>query len=165
MLDKNEFIKKTKHVRLVAIDVDGVLTDGFIYFSMDGNEIKRFSFRDIMGISQLRKNQKVVALISGEKSRITDLLEGKIKIDEVYQGIKDKRAVIEELKRKYELRTEEICYMGDDINDVDAMLGVGLPVSVPNGHKDARDAAVYVTENAGGDGAVREIVDMILGRI
>lgn len=165
MTDKSAFIEKAKKVKLIAFDVDGVLTDGFVYFSAGGDEIKKFSFRDIMGISRLRKKEKIIALISGEESSTIDMLNRKIKANEVFAGIRDKRSVIENLRLKYNLEPAEICYVGEDINDVPAMKEVGVPIAVANGHKKAKDAAIYITEKSGGDGAAREIADLITGEV
>jgi 3-deoxy-D-manno-octulosonate 8-phosphate phosphatase (KDO 8-P phosphatase) len=150
-------------VRAVAFDVDGVLTDGAVWWGPAGQEWKRFCFRDIMGVSLARKGGLVLALISGEDSPLVDRFAEKMGITDVYKGCKDKAAALREFAAARDLGLEEIAFMGDDVNDVAALEISGYPVSPADGHAAARAVAAFVTEAPGGHGAVRELLDRLLG--
>jgi len=149
-------------VRAVALDVDGVLTDGAVWWGPDGQEWKRFCFRDIMGVSLARNAGLALALISGEDSPLVDRFAVKMGIAEVYKGCKDKAAALREFAAACGLGLDEVAFMGDDVNDVPALKISGFPVSPGDGHAAARDVAAFVTEACGGHGAVRELLDRLL---
>ncbi len=159
---QNEITKKARRIKLIAMDVDGVLTDGRITFSDSGEEFKTFNFKDIMGCSLARKNAYKIALITGENSKILTYLSNKLNADSFYTGIKDKLAVIENLKQKYNLTYGEIAYIGDDINDIKCIEKVGFGVAVSNAVDEAKEVADYITTLEGGKGAVREVINLIL---
>jgi 3-deoxy-D-manno-octulosonate 8-phosphate phosphatase (KDO 8-P phosphatase) len=146
----------------VALDVDGVLTDGMIYWDGNGGEWKRFSFRDIMGVSLGKKAGLRFALISGEDSLLVDRYAAKMGIEDVYKGCKDKAAAVKDFAGKRGLALEQVCFMGDDVNDVAAMQAVGLAAAPADAHEAARAAAKIITVKAGGQGAVRELIDRLL---
>lgn len=149
-------------IKAVAFDVDGVLTDGAVWWGPDEQEWKRFCFQDIMGVSLARQAGLALALISGEDSPLVDRFAAKMGIADVYKGCKDKAAALRQFAAARSLRLEEIAFMGDDVNDVPAMEICGLPVSPANGHPAARAEASLVTQSAGGHGAVRELLDRLL---
>lgn len=149
-------------IKAVALDVDGVLTDGAVWWGPNGEEWKRFCFHDIMGVSRARKAGLVLALISGEDSPLVDRFAEKMGITDVYKGCRDKAAAIRQFADVHGHDLKEVAFMGDDINDVPAMEICGLPVSPANGHPAARAAAKLVTHGAGGHGAVRELLDQLL---
>ena len=151
-----------KTIRAVALDVDGVLTDSTFTWQADGTESKTFSFRDVMGISQARKDGIVFALISGESTPFVDLFANKMGITDVHQGCKDKAAALTAFALKHGFQFEEICFVGDDINDLPALALVGLPAAPGDAHPRVKQAAQYISQAAGGKGAVREILDCIL---
>jgi len=151
-----------KTIRAVALDVDGVLTDATFTWQADGTESKTFSFRDVMGISQARKAGIVFALISGESTPFVDLFAHKMGITDVHQGCKDKAAALTEFTLKYGFQFEEVCFVGDDINDLPALALVGLPTTPADAHPRVKQVARYISQAAGGKGAVREILDHIL---
>ena len=130
-------------IKAVALDVDGVLTDGTFLWDTNGGEIKRFSFRDIMGIARATRSGIKFALISGEKNVIVDRYAAKLEIAHVWQGCKDKAAALHEFADLQSLGLEKICFMGDDINDLPAMQLAGFTAApgVPRG-----------TEHNGGNG-------------
>lgn len=146
----------------IALDVDGVLTDGGIYWDGSGGEWKRFSFRDIMGVSLGRKAGLRFALISGEDSPLVDRYAVKMSIEDVYKGCKDKAAAVRDFAARRGIELAQICFMGDDVNDLGAMQTVGLAVAPADAHVKAREAAARVTAAPGGHGAVRELVDNLL---
>src|SRR5437867_3538175 len=149
-------------IRAIALDVDGVLTDGGVWWGPDGAEWKRFSFADIMGVSLARKAGLTVTLISGEDSPLVDRFAGKMLITDISKGCKDKAAALTAFAVRNGFRLEEICFMGDDVNDLAAMELAGLSAAPANAHSSARGKAAIVTEATGGNGAVRELVDRIL---
>ena len=146
----------------MAFDVDGVLTDGAVWWGPDGEEWKRFCFRDIMGVSLARKAGLALALISGEDSLLVDRFAVKMGIAHVNKGCKDKAAALRQFAAACGLGLDEVAFMGDDVNDVPAMEISGYPVSPGDGHPAARAVAAFVTEAHGGHGAVRELLDRLL---
>ncbi len=149
-------------VRAVAFDVDGVLTDGAVWWGPDGQEWKRFCFRDIMGVSLARNAGLALALISGEDSPLVDRFAVKMGIADVYKGCKDKASALREFAAAHDLGLEEVAFMGDDVNDVPALQISGYPASPSDGHPAARGVAALVTDASGGHGAVRELLDHLL---
>lgn len=152
-------------VRAVAFDVDGVLTDGAVWWGAVGEEWKRFCFRDIMGVSLARKAGLKLALISGEASPLVDRFAVQTGITNVYKGCKDKAAALREFAAACGISLDEVAFMGDDVNDVPAMEISGYPVSPGDGHPAARAIAAFVTEAPGGHGAVRELLDRLLAEV
>lgn len=149
-------------VRLIALDVDGVLTDGGVWWGADGGEWKRFSFLDIMGVSMAVKAGLTVALISGEDSPLVDRFAAKFALADVVKGCKDKAAALRGVAERHGVALSAVCFMGDDINDVAAMRLAGLAAAPPGAHPAALAAASLVTRAPGGYGAVRELIDAIL---
>ena len=149
-------------IEAVALDVDGVLTDGTFWWGPGGEEFKRFSFADVMGISLASKAGLRFALISGEESPQVDRFAAKMKIEDVYKGCRDKRAALEDFVSKHGLDAEQVCFVGDDVNDIPALKCAGLPVAVGSANPSVFEHAAYRTERPGGDGAVREVLDLLL---
>jgi 3-deoxy-D-manno-octulosonate 8-phosphate phosphatase (KDO 8-P phosphatase) len=149
-------------LKAMALDVDGVLTDGGVWWGPDGAEWKRFSFADIMGVSLAGKAGLIVALISGEDSPLVDRFAAKMNLTDAVKGCKDKAAALRAFAERRGLGLGEICYMGDDVNDVAAMKLAGLAAAPADARPAARSSADVVTRASGGNGAVRELVDMIL---
>lgn len=140
-----------------------MLTDGTCVWGPDGEEYKKFSFADVMGISLGIRAGLVFALISGEESPFIDRFAGKMGITDVHKKCRDKAAALKTFAGKYHFDMSEICFMGDDVNDLPAMELAGLASAPATAHKSARDRAALVTKCGGGQGAVRELLDMILG--
>lgn len=149
-------------IKAVALDVDGVLTDGTFWWGPGDVEMKRFSFLDVMGVSLGRKAGLVFALISGEDSPLVDRYATKMGIEDVFKGCKDKAAALRTFADRRKLALSEIAFMGDDVNDLSAMALAGLAATPATGHERVRDVAAFVATKPGGRGAVRELVDMIL---
>jgi 3-deoxy-D-manno-octulosonate 8-phosphate phosphatase (KDO 8-P phosphatase) len=152
-------------LRAIAFDVDGVLTDGTFVWSPAGEESKRFSFADIMGISLLRRLGLKMALVSGEPSPLVDRYAEKMSIPFVVKGTRDKAAALRDFVAKFEVPLEQACFFGDDINDLSAMEIAGLCACPSNA---AAEVLAYVTERGyvsrlpGGHGAVRSFADAII---
>lgn len=149
-------------IRLFAMDVDGVLTDGSMYYSEKGEVLKKFNTRDGMGIELLRRNGVIPAIITQEESKIVLRRAGKLKVEEVYIGVKDKLRVIKELAQKYSLSLDEIAYIGDDINDLALLREVGLSFAPSDAVSEVKQLVHQVLSRRGGEGAVREAVEFIL---
>lgn len=149
-------------IKAIALDVDGVLTDGGVWWGPGGQEWKRFCFADIMGVSLAHKAGLFVALISGENCELVDRFAGKLGIIDVEKGCKDKADALRRFADRHHLRLDEVCYMGDDVNDLAALEIAGLGAAPA----DARPAIVakcqFVAKAGGGCGAVRELVDALL---
>ena len=151
-----------KALKAIALDVDGVLTDGGVWWGPDGAEWKRFSFADIMGVSLARKAGLVVTLISGEDSPLVDRFATKMNLGDITKGCKDKATALRQFAERQGLALDEICFMGDDVNDLAAMDSAGMSAAPCNARPEAREKADVVTRASGGEGAVRELVDLIL---
>ncbi len=139
-------------IKAVAMDVDGVLTDGSFWWGPGGAEFKQFHFADVMGISLGRKAGLVFALVSGEASPLVDRFAEKMGITDVYKGCKDKAGALRAFAEKYGLDLRSICFMGDDVNDLCALEIAGLKVAPANAQKAVRQRADLVTERSGGRG-------------
>lgn len=146
----------------MALDVDGVLTDGTFLWGPNGEESKRFSFRDVMGISLARKAGITFALISGEASPLVDRIAEKLGITAIHKGCKDKGAALQAFAQSHGLALEDICFVGDDVNDLAAFALAGWAAAPADAHPKARAAADYVAKACGGQGAVREILDHLM---
>ena len=149
-------------IQAVALDVDGVLTDGSFWWGPGGQELKRFSFRDVMGIAIGRRAGLAFALISGEDSEQVGRYAAKMGIAAVYRGCKDKAAALRSFSSASGIGLSAIAFMGDDENDVGAMSIAGLAAAPANAHESALRIAAFVSSHPGGDGAVRELIDRIL---
>jgi 3-deoxy-D-manno-octulosonate 8-phosphate phosphatase (KDO 8-P phosphatase) len=151
-------------IKAVALDVDGVLTDGTFIWGPNGEEYKQFSFSDVMGISLASKAGIVFALISGEDNILIDRFANKMNIADIYKGTNDKAAALISFSKKYELELNQICFMGDDVNDIGALELAGLSSAPANAHESVKHKVKFVTTKAGGNGAVRELIDFILAK-
>ncbi len=149
-------------IKAIALDVDGVLTDGAVWWGPNGEEWKRFSFSDIMGVSLARKAGIIVTLISGEDSPLVDRYAAKMNLADITKGCKDKAAALGAFAGRHQLALQEICFMGDDVNDVAAMRIAGLAACPADAQPAALKHATFVSRRPGGNGAVRELVDAIL---
>jgi 3-deoxy-D-manno-octulosonate 8-phosphate phosphatase (KDO 8-P phosphatase) len=147
---------------LIILDVDGVLTDNSIYISDDGKESKRFNVSDGLGIYFARKAGIKIAFLSGRFSKSAKKRGKELGIEELHLGIWNKMKTYEELKWKLQVKDDEIVYMGDDLWDYQVFKKAGVPIGVKNGDKRINRLALYVTKKSGGEGAVREVIDLIL---
>jgi len=151
-----------KRIRLVVLDVDGVLTDGTIHVSGAGDELKTFHVHDGSGIKYLQRAGIEVAILSGRTARAVNRRAAELGIRHVLQGYHVKADGLDKLLKATRVATEQVCFMGDDLPDIPVMRKVGLAVSVPNGRPEVRRIAHWVTRARGGRGAVRELAEKIL---
>ena len=155
-------LSRSKLIRLIAFDVDGVMTDGGLYFSDSGEEFKRFNSLDGHGIKMLRASGVEVAIITGRTSRCVAARAQNLGITHVFQGVENKLEAMLELLSKLKLSRDTAAYMGDDVVDLMVMRHVGLAISVPQSPLLVRKHSHYVTEREGGHGAVREACELIM---
>ena len=151
-----------KRIRALALDVDGVLTDGGLWWGPGGEEWKRFCFADIMGVSLARRAGFEIVLISGEDSPLVDRYASKMLIRHVVKHCRDKASALREFAASIGMELAEICYMGDDVNDLAAMEIAGFSAVPSNAARDVLVKANLVTKNSGGNGAVRELIETLL---
>jgi 3-deoxy-D-manno-octulosonate 8-phosphate phosphatase (KDO 8-P phosphatase) len=144
------------------MDVDGVLTDGTVWLDEGGGETKAVSFADIMGVSLGRRAGLLFAFVSGESGPSLDRIASKFGITEVYPDCKDKAGAVRDFAARHGLELAEVCFIGDDVNDVPALEICGLAVTPANAQAAASAAASIVTTRPGGAGAVREVIDDLL---
>lgn len=154
--------KLFRGIKLLITDSDGVLTDGGMYYSEKGDELKKFNTKDGMGVQVLREIGIDTIIVTGENVELVRKRASKLGINEVYMGIKNKEPIVREIAEKHNLELEEIAYIGDDVNDLAAIKIVGLGCSVADGMEKIKNAAKYVTQAKGGQGALREVADLII---
>lgn len=162
MFTEKEIYIKAKQIKLIIFDVDGVLTDGGIYISDDGSEFKRFNSLDGHGIKMLTEFNIEPAIISARSSKSVEHRMLKLGVKHIYQDQNNKLVAYNKLLKNLSLKPEQIAYMGDDVIDLPVMSKIGLPVAVSNAHELVKERACIVTSNAGGNGAVREVCDLLL---
>ncbi|MBA2778798.1 KdsC family phosphatase [Billgrantia kenyensis] len=155
-------LDRLRKIRLLALDVDGVLTDGRLYFQADGVEIKAFHTQDGLGIKLLRRAGLQVAILTGRESPMVSHRAAALGIDHVFQSCEDKLATLRMLCTRTGIELEQVAYCGDDLPDLAPMQRAGLGFTVPGTPPYIRAKADYITERSGGHGAVREICDMLL---
>ena len=153
---------RLKRIRLFATDVDGVLTDAGMYYGESGDEWKKFNTRDGMGIKLLQKAGFITAIVTQERTKLVARRAEKLTIPEVHQGVMDKLSLVREMAERHGLSLEQVAYIGDDINDLETLKAVGFSASPADGIPQVIAAVDYVCSKKGGEGAVREIIEMIL---
>lgn len=158
----NTFQMALQRIRLFATDVDGVLTDGGMYYGDQGQEWKKFHAHDGMGLKLLQGEGLVTAFITAEQTQLVALRAAKLDVREIHQGVQDKLAVLQSLANQYHLSLTEVAYMGDDVNDLPALSAVGFAACPANAVPQVRHRAHYVCRLKGGDGALREVADLLL---
>jgi len=155
-------LDRAKKVKLLIIDIDGVMTDGRIIYSIYGDELKFFDVQDGFGISLLRGAGIPSVIITAKKSRIVTLRARDMRVAKAYQGHIDKLVPFEDILKRFKIAPEEICFVGDDLIDIPVLKRVGFAVAVPNAVDEVKKDAHLITSRAGGKGAVREVCDLIL---
>ena len=155
-------VDRAARIRMLVLDVDGVLTDGRLYFDNQGNEMKAFCTRDGLGMRALQSQGVILALITGRQSDIVTHRAAQLGVEHVYQGRNDKLNAFNELLSDTGMDEEQICYAGDDWIDIPVLDRVGLAVTVADADPVVKNRVHWVTSRDGGNGAVREICDLIL---
>ena len=160
-------LKLSNDIKMVVSDFDGVFTDGSIYISEKNEVQKKLNFKDIMGVSLLVKAGIKFAIISGEKSNILDYFKDKFNLDEIHGGIRQKGIVLDEIMKRHNLKSSEVLYIGDDVNDISAMELVDYRIAPKNVNPivTVKVKGLQITENYGGNGAIREVADTLVNYI
>jgi YrbI family 3-deoxy-D-manno-octulosonate 8-phosphate phosphatase len=154
--------KKCKKIKMVLTDVDGVLTDGGMYYSNDGEIMKKFNTRDGMGVKLLSERKIGTIIITSENSSIVKKRGKKIKVLKTYVGISKKELLLPEICKKHSLSLQNIAYIGDDVNDFEIMSNVGFSCTPNDGSEKIKEIVDYVTTVKGGSGVFREVTNLIL---
>lgn len=163
ILDKEELINRAKKIKMVAFDVDGVLTDGSISYTSAGDEIKTFNAKDGQGMVMLHRAGLYTIIITARTSPIVERRAKDIGITKVFQGQKNKLIALESVMDEFKISFDEIAYVGDDLPDICILEKVALPCCPADAVEEVKNTVVFVSQNDGGRGAVREISDLILG--
>lgn len=159
----SEIIKAAKNIKLLLLDVDGVLTDGRLYYGNSGEELKAFDIQDGLGIKLLQKGGVKVGIITGRRSALLQRRAEELAISPLVQGREDKWLALNEILEDLDVSLEEIAFVGDDLPDLAVIKRVGLGITPANGSHILASQADWQTNNRGGDGAVREVAELILG--
>ena len=162
LLDHAQLAERAARIRLAVFDVDGVMSDGRLYYTEAGTEFKAFYAQDGLGLKHLMKAGVEVAVITGRDSPIVSHRMKSLGISRVFQGREDKREAFDTLLNDFGLSPDQSLYAGDDLIDLPLLNRAGLAVSVPNGHPAVKQRVHWVTPRSGGEGAVRDICDLLL---
>ena len=162
MTKSKEIRNKCKKIKIVLTDVDGVLNDGGRYYSEKGEVLRKFHVRDGMGINLLLRNDIKTIIVTKENSKIVKYWAKTMNVSKVYSGIKTKEDKLKTICKTYNVKPIEIAFIGDDVNDIELMKKVGFSATPFDGNPHAVKIAHYVCKTSGGNGVLREIVDMIL---
>lgn len=161
-LIKEELIARFRKIKLLILDVDGVLTDGRIIYDSCGRDSKFFDVHDGLGVYCLHKFGINTVIITAKNSKTISPRSKDMRVAEVFADIFPKTAILDKILKKYRVTADEICFMGDDLVDLSLMRKIGLPVAPLNASNEVKEAAVYITNCTGGRGAVREVAELIL---
>ncbi|MEC4895756.1 MAG: HAD-IIIA family hydrolase [Oscillatoria sp. PMC 1051.18] len=153
---------KLPQIKLLAMDVDGVLTDGGLYYNENGEVFKKFNVKDGQGLKRLTQAGIEVAIISAHNSKATLHRAKNLGIRHTFIGVEDKLSTLKQLCHKLQLSLEQVAYIGDDLNDLPIMSVIGCPLTVADAMPENQAAAIYITKLGGGQGAVREICEILL---
>lgn len=153
---------KCKKIKLVLTDVDGVLTDGGMYYTDKGDIMKKFFTRDGMGVTLLKKHNIPTIIVTKENTKMVKQWAKRMKVAALYDGITQKESILDSICKDYKITVKEVAYVGDDVNDIGLLKKVGFAVVPNDGTNEARVVSDYICKNKGGNGAFREVVDLIL---
>lgn len=159
---KRSVIDKAKKVKILLLDVDGVLTDGRIIYDSSGRDMKFFDVHDGLGVYLLKKAGIPSILITAKSSEAISPRAKDMQVAAVYAGISPKSSLLPKILKKYKAGPEDVCFVGDDLVDLCLLKRVGFPVAVANASGEVKKAAVYITSKQGGRGAVREVAELLL---
>lgn len=151
-----------KNIKILILDVDGILTDGIITYTNSGDELKSFSVKDGLGIRLLIDSGIRVAVATARESNIVNKRCKELGISPIYQGIKDKSQIFKIIQKEFDFKKDEIAFMGDDLIDIPLLNLCGLPITVPMACEEVKGVCLYTTKNNGGNGAVREVCEKLL---
>lgn len=159
---KAELREKCKKIKLVLTDVDGVLTDGGMYYSEKGEVMKKFNTKDGMAVELLSNKNIKTILITREKSIIAKKRSEKINASEIYLNVRDKKKELQKIMKKYNIKSSEIAYVGDDVNDIEIMKKVGISFTPSDGNNAVKQISNHICVCKGGEGVLREVADLLV---
>lgn len=159
---KKILLDKCKNIRIMLTDVDGVLTDGGMYYDQRGDIMKKFHTRDGMGVTLMKKHEIPTIIITKERTQMVKQWAKRMKIEKLYDGIIKKDKILEKICKKYEVKPNEVAYIGDDVNDIDLLNIVGLSICPNDAIKEVKNNCDYICKIKGGEGVLREIADIII---
>lgn len=162
LLNEKNKNRNNKNIKMFLTDCDGCLTDGGMYYSEEGDELKKFNTRDGMGFSLLKKSGIIVGIITSEDVKLNERRADKLDLDILLSGCKDKKQAMKDILKKYNVSLDEVCYIGDDINDLELIKSVGFGCCPNDAISEIKKAADYIASCRGGDGVIREIADLVL---
>ncbi|MDC0884184.1 HAD hydrolase family protein [Nitrosopumilus sp.] len=154
--------KSAKNIKILLTDVDCVLTDGGMYYTSNGDVMKKFYTRDGMGVNMLRRKGIPTIIVTKEKTQMVKKWAKKMNIEYLYDGIQQKETILKIISKKYNVKNSEIGYIGDDINDVELLKMVGFSATPNDGIIEAQKIVHYICKKNGGEGAFREVADLLL---
>ena len=157
----SDVAERLSRIRMLILDVDGTLTDGFVYYGLADGPLKRFHIRDGQGVTNVQRAGVTVAFVTGDVAEATRLRAERLNVDELHEGIEDKASVVRELLARHGLSPEEAAYMGDEPGDLPAMAEVGFSAAPSDAVQEVRERVDWVSTFRGGQGAVRELCDAI----
>ena len=155
-------IRKPRNVKILLTDVDCVLTDGGMYYNSKGDSMKKFHTRDGMGVTLLRKKGIPTIIVTKEKTAIVRKWADKMKVTEIFDGIQNKEKIVDVICKKYKVSVDQIGYIGDDVNDIELLKKVGFSATPKDGIFKVQKIVDYVCKKNGGEGAFREIADLLI---
>jgi 3-deoxy-D-manno-octulosonate 8-phosphate phosphatase (KDO 8-P phosphatase) len=155
-------IQNIANIKIMLTDVDGVLTDGGMYYTSKGDYMKKFYTRDGMGVTLLRKKNIPTIIVTKEKTLIVRNWARKMSIEKIFDGVINKEKILDKICKKYQVNFKEVGYIGDDINDIGLLKQVGFSATPNDGIIEVQNIVDYVCKNKGGKGAFREVADLIL---
>ena len=161
-LSREAVIERLKSVELLSLDTDGVLTDGGIYFSDEGEQLRRFNVKDGMGMKLIQTIGVRIIIITASSTPSIEHRATALGVDKVYLGVEDKKRKIVEICAELGLSLDQVAHIGDDLNDIPVMNVVGFPITVADAMENVLEIAQFVTEKKGGEGAVREVCDLMI---
>ena len=154
--------EKIKKIKLIATDVDGVLTDGGMYYSSKGDTLKKFQAIDGMAVSILKRNTIPTVIITKERNQIVKQWSSKMNVDRLFDGIKNKEKIIPKLCKLYSLSENNIAYIGDDVNDLEILKRVGFSITPKDGNLEVKKIVDCICKSSGGEGVLREVCDLVI---
>ena len=158
----SKLLKKCSNIKILLTDVDGVLTDGGMYYSAHGDVMKKFNSKDGMGINILRKKNIPTVIVTKEKTEIVKKWARTMNVRKVYDGILKKELILEKICKSFKISEKEVAFIGDDVNDLELMKKVGFSVTPKDGNNTVKKIADYRCKASGGKGCFREMADLIL---
>tara|TARA_X000001036_G_scaffold398851_1_gene402041 strand:- start:2868 stop:3359 length:492 start_codon:yes stop_codon:yes gene_type:complete len=159
---KKSLSNKIKNIQIVLTDVDCVLTDGGMYYDKSGDIMKKFHTRDGMGVTLLRKKNIPTIIVTKESTLMVRKWAKSMKIERIYDGVSNKGSILPDICKKYKIKSENVAYIGDDVNDLELLENVGFSAVPNDAIIEAREIADYICNTNGGNGVLREIADLII---